>query len=350
MKRVSMQDVASAAGVSRMAVSYALRGDPQIATETRQRITALAERMGYRPDPLIQRLSAHLAGARRSPHIGCIAYITCERSKDAWRAIPPYLTSFNAIVKRAEQMGYRVEEFLLGERGMTGAKLSRILLHRGIPGIIIAPIPGGTKPLGLKWENFASAALGYSMLKPPVHRAVNHQLNTGLVAIRQLVRLGYQRIGLCVTRDQDRRVNHAWEHALHFHHARVARSRRIKPCIEEALSQVNVLRWFESEKPDCLLVQNPLIRGMLEEAGYRIPEDVGLAMLDRNPRIEHEFAGMNQRHDAIGAACVDIVVAQIHRNERGLPSAPRTVMVDSIWEPGFTVRTLRPAAKAAVRP
>ncbi|HSI09158.1 MAG TPA: LacI family DNA-binding transcriptional regulator [Rariglobus sp.] len=340
-----MQDVAKAAGVSRMAVSYALRDDPQIAVETRQRIAALAESMGYRPDPLIQRLSAHLAGARRSPHVGCIGYITCERSKDDWRNIPPYLTSFNASVKRAEQLGYRVEEFWLGERGMTGAKLSRILIHRGIPGIIIAPIPGGSKPLGLKWAEFASAALGYSMLKPPIHRAVNHQLNTAIEAIRQLVRLGYQRIGLCVTRDQDRRVNHAWEHALHFHHARVARSRRIKPYIEEELLPADILRWFESEKPDCLLVQHPLIRHMLQDAGYRVPEDVGLAMLDRNPRVESEFAGMNQRHDAIGAACVDIVVAQIHRNERGLPSAPRTVMIDSIWEPGLTVRNLRPVVE-----
>lgn len=339
-----MQDVASAAGVSRMAVSYALRGDPQIATETRRRITALAESMGYRPDPLIQRLSAHLAEARRSAHVGCIGYITCDHSKDAWRGIPPYVTAFNSSVKRAEQLGYRLEDFWLGERGMTGAKLSRILTHRGVPGIIIAPIPGGMKPPGLKWANFAVAALGYSMIRPPVNRAVNHQLNTALEAIRQLVRLGYQRIGLCVTRDQDRRVNHAWEHAMHFHHARVAGSRRIKPYIEEALSPVDIVRWFESEKPDCLLVQHPLIRDILKEAGYRVPEDVGLAMLDRNPYVENEFAGMNQRHDEIGAACVDIVVAQIHRNERGLPSAPRTVMIDGIWEAGSTVRNLRPVA------
>lgn len=336
-----MQDVAAAAGVSRMAVSYALRDDPQIAAETRQRIVAMAERMGYRPDPLIQRLSAHLADARRSPYVGCIGYITNEPSKDSWRRMHPYVTSYTAAVKRAQQLGYRMEEFWLAEPGMTGAKLSRILVHRGIPGIIVAPIPSGTKPPSLQWAKFAGAALGYSMLKPSIHRAVNHQLNTAMEAVRQLMRLGYQRIGLCVDRAQNQRVNHAWEHALLFHHSRIPRSRRITPCMPQQVERVEMLRWIETEKPDCLLIHNPRIRDFLQEAGYRVPQDIGLAMLDRDSLSFPQFAGMNQRHDAIGAACVDIVVAQIHRNERGLPSAPRTVMIDGIWEPGLTVRELR---------
>ncbi|TSJ77310.1 LacI family DNA-binding transcriptional regulator [Rariglobus hedericola] len=346
MKRISMQDVATAAGVSRMAVSYALRGDPQIAAETRQKIVAVAERMGYRPDPLIQRLSAHLADARRSPYVGCIGYITNEPTKDSWRRMHPYLTSFNAGVKRAQQLGYRMEEFWLGEPGMTGAKLSRILVHRGIPGIIIAPIPDGTKPPSLQWAKFASAALGYSMLKPPLHRSVNHQLNTAMEAVRQLVRLGYQRIGLCVDRGQNQRVNHAWEHALLFHHSRIPRSRRITPHMPQELDCADMLRWVKVEGPDCLLIHNPAIRDYLQGAGYRVPDDIGIAMLDRDSYSYSEFAGMNQQHDEIGAACVDIVVAQIHRNERGLPATPRTVMIDGIWEPSETVRDLRPVDKS----
>lgn len=335
-----MQDVAAAAGVSRMAVSYALRNDPQIAAHTRRRIMEIADQMGYRPDPLIQRLSAHLAGARRSAHVGCLAYITNDRTRDYWRSMPAYLTAFDAAVKRAGKLGYRLEEFWLKEPGMTGAKLSRILTNRGIPGLIVAPIPIGSKSLGLKWQDFASAALGYSMARPLVHRAVNHQLNTALEALRQLALLGYQRIGLCVSREQNSRVNHAWEHALLFHHSRIAARRRIHPHMPAEVSRANILRWVESEKPDCLLIHDPRIREFLEEAGHRVPRDIGLAMLDVNPSIQPEFAGMNQQHDAIGTACVDIVVAQIHRNEHGLPATPRTVMIDGIWLPGSTVRPM----------
>lgn len=339
-----MQVIADAAGVSRMAVSYALRNNPKVPAKTREHIKKIAESLGYRPDPLIQRLSVHLANARRSPHAGCIGYITTDRTKSAWQWIPAYRTAFDALVQRAEQLGYRTEEFWLGEPGITAAKLSRILTHRGVAGIIIAPVPGGLKPPRLKWADFASVALGYSMRAPAVHRVVNHQVHTGLEAIRQLQFLGYQRIGLCVSRDQNARVDNAWLHALLFHHSRIVVSRRVAPHVPDELTREGVLRWVVDERPDCLLVQDQRARGYLLEAGYRVPADLGVVMLDLNAANEPDFAGMNQRHDRIGAACADLVVAQINRNEKGLPAAPLTVMIDGEWVPGATVRTRVPRA------
>ncbi|HEY9250416.1 MAG TPA: LacI family DNA-binding transcriptional regulator [Rariglobus sp.] len=342
MKRVSMQDIADAAGVSRMAVSYALRNNPKVPAETRRRIQKIAEQKGYRPDPLIQRLSVHLANARRSPHAGCIGYITSDLTKSAWQWIPAYRTAFNALVERAEQLGYRIEEFWLGEPGMTAVKLSRILTHRGVAGIIIAPMPGGVKPPRLKWADFASVALGYSMRAPAVHRVVNHQLHTGLEAIRQLQALGYQRIGLCVSRDQNDRVDNAWLHAMRFHHSRVTVSRRVAPHVPDEFTREGILRWVADELPDCLLVQDQSVRSYLLSAGYRVPADMGVVMLDHNAANEPDFAGMNQRHDKIGSACADLLVAQIHRNEKGLPAAPLTVMIDGVWVPGATVKRREP--------
>ncbi|TSJ77315.1 LacI family DNA-binding transcriptional regulator [Rariglobus hedericola] len=338
MKRISMQDIADAAGVSRMAVSYALRNNPKVPATTREHIKKIAESLGYRPDPLIQRLSVHLANARRSPHAGCIGYITTDHTKSAWQGIPAYRTAFNAVVERAEQLGYRTEEFWLGELGMTAAKLSRILTHRGVAGIVMAPVPGGMKPPRLKWADFASVALGYSMRAPAVHRVVNHQLHTGLEAIRQLQSLGYHRIGLCVSRDQNDRVDNAWLHTMLFHHSCVASLRRVAPYMPDELTREGILRWVADESPDCLLVQDQFVRVYLTEAGYRVPVDLGVVMLDHNAANEPDFAGMKQRHDKIGAACVDLLVAQIHRNEKGLPAAPLTVMIDGEWVSGATVK------------
>jgi LacI family transcriptional regulator len=322
-----------------MAVSYALRNNPKVPPATRRRIQKIAEQKGYRPDPLIQRLSVHLANARRSPHAGCIGYITTDHAKSVWQWIPAYRTAFTALVERAEQLGYRTEEFWLGGSGMTEGKLSRILAHRGVAGIIIAPVPGGLKPPRLKWEDFASVALGYSMRAPGLHRVVNHQLHTGLEAIRQLQCLGYQRIGLCVGRDQNDRVDNAWLHAMLFHHSRTTVSRRVVPHVPDELTREGILRWVAEERPDCLLIQDKTIRDYLLDAGYRVPGDLGVVMLDHNAANEPDVAGMNQRHDRIGAACADLLVAQIHRNEKGLPAAPLTVMVDGVWVPGKTVRS-----------
>jgi hypothetical protein len=41
---------------------------------------------------------------------------------------------------------------------------------------------------------------------------------------------------------------------------------------------------------------------------------------------------------------VDLLVAQIHRNERGLPQSPSTVQVPGSWRSGPSVKALGTAA------
>ncbi len=55
---VSIKDIARAAGVSHSTVSRALRDSPLISPQTRARIRALAEEMGYTPDAIAQSLQA----------------------------------------------------------------------------------------------------------------------------------------------------------------------------------------------------------------------------------------------------------------------------------------------------
>ena len=47
---------------------------------------------------------------------------------------------------------------------------------------------------------------------------------------------------------------------------------------------------------------------------------------------------MNQNGHVIGAAAVDMLVAKLHRNELGVPSFPKTMMIGSTWVSGDSVR------------
>ncbi|MFC7244507.1 LacI family DNA-binding transcriptional regulator [Catellatospora aurea] len=57
MKRVTIADIARAAGVSKGAVSYALNGRPGVSEETRRRILAVAEQFGWHPSSAARALS-----------------------------------------------------------------------------------------------------------------------------------------------------------------------------------------------------------------------------------------------------------------------------------------------------
>ncbi|PID98285.1 MAG: LacI family transcriptional regulator [Actinobacteria bacterium] len=61
-KRVSLADVARIAGVSSNTVSRVVRGDTEVAEETRQRISAIVEEVGYRPNYAARALARNRTG------------------------------------------------------------------------------------------------------------------------------------------------------------------------------------------------------------------------------------------------------------------------------------------------
>ena len=63
--QVSMQDIAKAAGVSPQTVSRVANGSDAVKPETRQRVEAAMERLGYRPNYAARALSTAAPGYRR---------------------------------------------------------------------------------------------------------------------------------------------------------------------------------------------------------------------------------------------------------------------------------------------
>ena len=73
---VTMEDVAQAAGVSRMTVSRALRDDGTVSDKTRKRILEVVEKMHYVPDQMAGSLSTKRSGfvATLVPSINNVHY------------------------------------------------------------------------------------------------------------------------------------------------------------------------------------------------------------------------------------------------------------------------------------
>lgn len=55
--KVTISDVARAAGVSSSAVSYALNDKPGVSSETREKVLRVAETMGWKPNSAAKALS-----------------------------------------------------------------------------------------------------------------------------------------------------------------------------------------------------------------------------------------------------------------------------------------------------
>jgi len=330
---VTLQQIADKAGVSRMTVSRALRNSPKVTKATAARIQALAISLGYKPDPLIQRLTSHLAQIHRRSDGQVIAWINPWNESVPWRGQMPFYSMYLGAAARAQKLGFRLEEFRLRQPGMTGKKLSRILYQRGIECLILAPIPKGGGHLTMDWDKFSAVAIGYSMIFPRMHRVGSHHQHAAREAIRQLYRRGYRRIGLLLTRDVNARHNNSWLEAMAYYHFRSPKKNRVKPLIQAEFSIKGIPRWLKEERPDSILTHDRRIREILTRAGYRNPEDIGLVFSDLDC-AESTMAGIDQRYDLIGETATDMVIGQHHRNEKGVPPFPHTVMIEGHWVDG----------------
>ncbi len=338
---VTMQQIADKAGFSRMTVSRALRHAPQIAEATRRKIQSVAASLGYRPDPLIQRLTSHLADTRRRNEGQVIAWINAYPDHKPWAGEIPFISMYRGAAARAQELGFQLEEFWLKEPGMTGKKLSRILYQRGIECLILAPLPKGAGHLTMDWNNFSSVAVGYTMVFPRLHRVGSHHLHATREVIRQLYRRGYRRIGLCIAKDSNLRLDHGSLEAIAYHQLRTPKKNWVKPLIQTEFSDERVLRWLKKERPDGIISHYQWFEEVLTRAGYRVPEDVAVALSDLE-YVEAGNAGINERYNIIGQTATDLVIGQHYRNEKGVPSTAHTLMIEGRWVEGRTVSRKSP--------
>ena len=75
MSRPSLNDIALAAGVSKMTVSRVLRNQRKVAGATSEAVLAAAKKLGYGPDPQVTRLMQHLKSYKSQPITETIAFL-----------------------------------------------------------------------------------------------------------------------------------------------------------------------------------------------------------------------------------------------------------------------------------
>lgn len=331
-QRVTMKQVAERAGVSASTVCRSLGADPQIPEGTRQRIRKIATELGYRPDPLLSAYAGRRRGKTEGVEITTLAYVTNFETADEWVSNPFYSPLFKGAAAQAQRQGFKLEHFWMRQPGMTGESLSRILHHRGIAGLCVAPTPAARGRLSMDWKRFSCATIGYSLLRPDIHRIAPHHFHGLLTANRKLRRLGYQRIGLCVYVSTSQRVDDLWLAGSHIAREHFPED-PMKVFLFNDETRRNIPDWARAERLEVVLSDNTHALAEMRRAGISSPGEIDFATLNW-VRDQPEIAGINQRPAAIGAAAVDLIIAQIRRGERGIPEMPMTSMIEGIWVNG----------------
>lgn len=336
---VTLETIARRLKVSKVTVSLGLRGSRRISQEMRTKIAKVAEELGYTPNPMVSALMVSLRAKRRARASFNLCFLTAFPTRDGWREIKVFPRYHEGARRRAAELGYGLEVHWMGDAANSGDRMSTILHSRGIPGVLIAPLPDHGHRLGLDWSRFASVALGWSFNEVPTHHIANsgfHSINTALAACRDR---GYTRIGFAIPQIVDDKTAHIWLSAYLGFLARHPKLKKLAPFVTERFSEGPYLEWHAKTRPQVVVTTHVPIITWLDRAGLRVPEDVAYVYLDYTPE-RGDFSGIDQQPEKVGAAAVDLLVEQINQNRRGVPEVPKSVLIEGVWREGPTCPAL----------
>lgn len=325
-----------------MTVSLALRDHPSISAGTRARLKKLAAAQGYRPDPEIAKLMHHLRTRREHRSQATLCALRLEPGGPAPRGNYDYLTEvYDGARRRAESLGFGFDVMAIHQAGLTPRRLQRILVSRGIDGLVLLPMH---KPVRLAklldWSLFSAVAASSSVLTPRLNTAIPDQFGNMRLLCRALVERGRRRLGLVTFAEQDVKVEHRVTAAFAWHN-QFGGGAAIPPFMlrDREADALALARWLKEHRPDAIISDSELdldrIAALLPAAARGQTMFSSTSVLPALAR----YSGIDEKASEVGAAAVEVLAAMIQRGERGLPVTPRTTLIaGDFFSPGLQRR------------
>ena len=334
-KRATIKQVAEQAGVSTQTVSRVINARPDVSPETRDRVQAVIDRLGYQPSAVARSLIG-----RRTHTIGVVG--------SGLEYYGPSRT-LTGIEKQAAELGYSVLLVLIHEPETedVGPVLAD-LRARQVEGIIWAVPEIGGNHRWVRTLARPTVPIVFLSTEPqsdlPVVALANR--TGGRLATEHLIAQGYRRIGLVtgpLTWWEARERQVGWQDAL-IAAALPAEPRQIVEGNWTAASGEDAFARLRAQFPefDAVVASNDqMAQGLLHAAwtaGVRVPEDLGVVGFDDIPEAAYfipPLTTMRQESTTLGGTALGV----LHRLIAAWHETGRIATLESRWlQPELIVR------------
>ncbi len=284
-KRITSQQVATKAGVSRTTVSFVLNNVPNanIPESTRVKVLEAAEELGYVPNAAAKML---VSGETRT--IGLVISHAEHLAVDAF--IPQVLYSLS---KHSQEAGYNLLLETVRDVSAPDAYMQLVRGHQ-IDGLVVVNTRSDDSQLPeLVRKNFPVVIIGFpnwTAIADNVHYVATNAIESARLATKHLLDLGHQRIAhvtfspenYFATQDRHQGYTIALEQAgIGYKKNLVAYGNY------SAESGFVAMQTLLARKPSAVFVGNDTVAigvmAAIQQAGKRIPEDIAIVGYDDIP-------------------------------------------------------------------
>lgn len=278
---------------------------------------------------MISALMAKLHHRRRRidpSHIGWIDLWPTGQGQATVPILEPLRTGAR---QRARELGYDIEVYRVAAEGIPPHRLRQMLTARSQWGLVVPPVPQTAKSFPLDMRGLTGVTIGTSLHSPAMHRVSPNHYQGGQLACDQLRTRGCRRIGLVLSKAMNERVEEKWLGAYLARQYLWPEEERVQPLLMDANDPKLFNAWLAREKPDGLLLAEAHVAGWAASARDVVsPSRVAWLVLETK---QQNVRGVDYQAERIGGAAVELVIGQIHRNERGIPAAPHSLLMDGVW-------------------
>lgn len=338
MERITIIDIAREAGVSKSTVSRVLTGHPRVSPETKEKIKQIAEKLQYRPDPALGVLCSYRNARRKEGVLREFPIAIVTDFVEPMRG--PYLkTLIQRIRAHAAHLGYAISTIKATDYPHPSS-VARVLKSRGIRGIICLAINRGVFAEEFPWHDFSVVLHGQPKFRPACNLVREDRFDRTAQAVRRAWELGYRRPAFAMVAEQEQ-ISRYFDLSAGAYYSEVARltgspnliePHRIHPAEDSAVLRA----WIEKNRPDVIIGENQGVLNHLEQAGYKIPQDMGFAAILRVPE-RADVAGFNLDCPQQARALVEQLDLLIRQNILGFPSLANSTLIKMAFEDGETL-------------
>ena len=319
-KRVTIKDVAQAAGVSTQTVSRVMNKFSYVSGETRQRVETVVEQLGYHPSTLARSLSQ-----QRSYTLGIVTF--------GLKYIGPSRT-LNGIADKADELGY-----MLLMKELDNFNINRIddvidsLLARQVDGILwVAPEIGDNHAwIDERLKNIPVPVLFIAMQpRDDISSVSTDNFQGGVMAIQHLLDCGRKKIGhisgpLSWWEAEERK--RGWRETLVAAGLDASEQHCAEGNWSSASGEQAFIQLLEAfPDMDAVFVANDQMSlGVLREAnrrGIHVPEQLAVIGFDNIPESAYFYPSLttiSQDLQLLGEQAVQNIVEMIHDRQENRP-------------------------------